>query len=107
MAAVPLLGVARWAKTAENATDYSLQNTVRNMLFLPTTRDEKYQAKQALDTFFVRLGDVMAALVVLGGTTALHLAPSGFALANVGLAALWVLTALAIGRRFRQLTASA
>ncbi|RKZ13098.1 hypothetical protein DRQ32_02345, partial [bacterium] len=36
--ALPLLNVVRWAKTAENATDYSLQNTVRQALFLPTTR---------------------------------------------------------------------
>mgnify|MGYP000057750016 CR=1 FL=1 len=32
------------AKTAENATDYSLQNTVRQILFLPTTREQKYKA---------------------------------------------------------------
>ena len=106
MAAVPLLAVARWAKTAENATDYSLQNTVRNMLFLPTTRDEKYQAKQALDTFFVRLGDVLAALVVLGGTTVIHLAPTGFALINAVLAILWVGTAVTIGRHYRRLVAA-
>jgi AAA family ATP:ADP antiporter len=105
MAALPLLAVARWAKTAENATDYSLQNTVRNMLFLPTSRDEKYQAKQALDTFFVRLGDVMAALLVLGGTAVVHLAPAGFALVNLGLAVVWIATALAIGRRYRRLVA--
>ncbi len=106
MALFPILSIARWAKTAENATDYSLQNTVRNMLFLPTTRDEKYKAKQAIDSFFVRMGDVMAALLVLAGTTLIHLAPAGFALVNVGLALLWVLLALAIGRRYRQLTAS-
>lgn len=104
MALIPVLGVARWAKTAENATDYSLQNTVRNMLFLPTTRAEKYKAKQAIDTFFVRIGDVMAALLVLGGTTLLHLAPAGFALVNVVLAALWVWLVVAIARRHRQLT---
>jgi len=106
MALFPVLGAARWAKTSENATDYSLQNTVRNMLFLPTTRDEKYKAKQAIDTFFVRMGDVMAALLVLGGTTVIHLAPTGFALVNVGLGLLWVLLAVAIGRRYHRLSAS-
>ncbi len=107
MALFPILSVARWAKTAENATDYSLQNTVRNMLFLPTTRDEKYKAKQAIDTFFVRMGDVMAALLVLAGTTLIHLAPAGFALVNVGLALLWLLLAVAIGRHYRRLSSSA
>jgi AAA family ATP:ADP antiporter len=104
MALVPVLAVARWTKTAENATDYSLNNTVRNMLFLPTTRAEKYKAKQAIDTFFVRVGDVMAALLVLAGTTILGLAPTGFALVNVGLAAVWLVIALFIGRRYRRLS---
>lgn len=39
---------------SENATDYSLNNTVRNMLFLPLSSEEKYSAKQATDTFFAR-----------------------------------------------------
>jgi len=106
IALFPVLGVARWAKTAENATDYSLQNTVRNMLFLPTSRAEKFKAKQAIDAFFVRAGDVMAALVVLGGTTLLGLAPSGFALVNVVVASLWVVLAFFIGRRYLLLSRS-
>ncbi len=48
------LGLVRWIKTAENATDYSIMNTARQLLWLPTTREEKYKAKQAIDTFFVR-----------------------------------------------------
>ncbi len=43
--------VVRWMKTAENATDYSIMNTARQMLWLPTSREEKYKAKQAIDTF--------------------------------------------------------
>src|SRR5918994_2762093 len=46
LAFVQLLALVRLVKIAENATDYSVQNTVRNVLFLPTTRDEKYKAKQ-------------------------------------------------------------
>ncbi|HZS39253.1 MAG TPA: translocase, partial [Polyangia bacterium] len=45
--------VVRLMKTAENASDYSVMNTGRAMLWLPTTREEKYRAKQAMDTFFV------------------------------------------------------
>jgi AAA family ATP:ADP antiporter len=104
MAVFPVLAVARWSKTVENATDYSLQNTVRNMLFLPTTRQEKYKAKQAIDTFFVRIGDVLAALLVLLGTQFIHLSPTGFALSNVVLALAWLWLTVGIAQRFRQLT---
>ena len=100
VAVFPILAITRWSKTAENATDYSLQNTVRNVLFLPTSREEKYKAKQAIDTFCVRIGDVLAALVVLGGTTLLQLQVRTFALVNVVLAGLWLVLAVAIGRRF-------
>jgi AAA family ATP:ADP antiporter len=62
------LGIVRWAKTAENSTDYSVMNTAKQLLWLPTSRDEKYKAKQAVDSFFVRLGDLAAALVVFAGT---------------------------------------
>jgi AAA family ATP:ADP antiporter len=37
----PVIAWVRWGKTAENATDYSLQNTVRHLLFLPCTREPK------------------------------------------------------------------
>ena len=100
----PILGVVRWAKTAENATDYSLQNTVRNMLWLPTSRQEKYKAKQFVDTFCVRVGDVLSALVVYIGNHWLAATIAGFAGFNLALCALWLVCAVAIGRRFRALT---
>src|SRR5262249_39334620 len=36
---LPLLSLVRLAKVAENATDYSIQNTTRQALFLPTSRE--------------------------------------------------------------------
>ena len=68
----PLLRAVLAAKVAENSTDYSLNNTVRNMLFLPCTREQKYSAKQAIDSFFVRMGDVLSAAIVFVGTNVLH-----------------------------------
>jgi AAA family ATP:ADP antiporter len=104
LAFYPVLAVVRWAKTAENATDYSLQNTLRHMLFLPTTRDQKYKAKQAIDSFFVRAGDVLSALLVFGGTTYLAMKPQGFAVFNIVLVAIWLVLAYHVGRRFHILT---
>jgi AAA family ATP:ADP antiporter len=91
------------AKTAENATDYSLQNTVRNILFLPTTREQKYKAKQAIDTFFVRLGDLLSAGVVFVGTTVLAMTTAHFALVNVALVFVWLVIAVRIGLEYKTL----
>jgi len=103
LAFYPVLAVVRWAKTAENATDYSLNNTVRNMLFLPTTREQKYKAKQAIDSFFWRAGDVFSALLVFVGTTFLAWTASNFAVFNIGLVVIWLAVAVAIGRRYKVL----
>jgi len=88
----------RWIKTAENATDYSVMNTARQLLWVPTNREEKYKAKQAIDTFFVRVGDVISAGVVLIGTRQLHLDIQQFAVANIALTVVWLGVALLILR---------
>lgn len=99
--------VLRWAKIAENATDYSIMNTARATLWLPTSREEKYKAKQAVDTFLVRAGDVLSALFVYGGTTVVGMGVRGFAGLNLVLIALWVSVAVLLLREHRRLTAPA
>jgi ATP:ADP antiporter, AAA family len=84
------LTAIRWAKIAENAADYSIMNTARAMLWLPTSREEKYNAKQAVDTFFVRFGDVLSAVLVYLGTAWLSLGVTGFAGANLALVVVWL-----------------
>ena len=103
----PLLAMVRWVKTAENATDYSLQNTVRQVLFLPTTREQKYKAKQAIDTFFVRAGDVLSAVLVFAGTTVLALSTRQFAMVNILLVCVWLVLAVLVGREYRRLVSKA
>jgi ATP:ADP antiporter, AAA family len=104
LAFAPLLALVRAVKIAENATDYSIQNTVRNVLFLPTSRDEKYKAKQAIDSFFWRAGDVMSAALVFVGVTMFGLATTGFARVNLVLAGVWVILAFAVGREYDRKT---
>ena len=77
------LSVLLYVKIAENSTDYSVMNTGKQMLWLPTSREEKYKAKQAIDTFFVRFGDMLAAGVVFLGTHLLSFRVAGFARANI------------------------
>jgi ATP:ADP antiporter, AAA family len=97
----PLLRAVLFAKVSENATDYSLNNTVRNMLFLPLTREEKYSAKQATDTFFVRLGDVMSATLVFVGVNWFDLSARGFAMVNTVLVLIWMALVWQIGKEYR------
>lgn len=101
---LPSLAVVRWVKTAENSVDYSLQNTVRQMLFLPTTREEKYKAKQVTDSFVVRAGDVMSSATVFMGTAVLALGTRQFAMINVVLVSIWLLVAILVGREFHRRT---
>lgn len=103
LAFFPILSVVRWAKTAENATDYSLNNTVRNMLFLPCTREQKYSGKQAIDSFFVRIGDVLSAGLVFIGTTYFALGGSGFAKVNIAIVAGWLVLAFLVGREYSRM----
>lgn len=102
LAFAPILALVRAVKIAENATDYSIQNTVRNVLFLPTSRDEKYKAKQVIDSFFWRAGDVMSAVLVYVGVKLLGFGTSGVARVNLVLAAIWLVLAVAVGREYRR-----
>ncbi|MDQ3368992.1 MAG: translocase [Myxococcota bacterium] len=97
IASVPFLLWIKVAKITENSVDYSLHNTVRQMLWLPTSREAKYKAKAAVDTFFVRFGDVLAAGVVWVGTS-IALSPRMFALVNLAVVAVWLLLAIMVGR---------
>lgn len=82
----PLLGLIRAAKIAENGTDYSIENTARHALFLPTSREAKFTGKTAIDSFFWRAGDALSALIIFVGTS-LAIGIRGFARTNAILAA--------------------
>ena len=103
MAAAPAFVLIAAAKTAENSADYSLNNTVRHALFLPTSRDAKYKVKAAIDSFFLRSGDLFAGMAVFAGIHLLNLSVRGFALTNVVLVAIWLVISTAVGRHYRRL----
>ncbi|MFB3778162.1 MAG: NTP/NDP exchange transporter [Bryobacteraceae bacterium] len=104
LALVPALMVVRWTKVLENGTDYSIMNTVRQALWLPTSREAKYKAKAAIDTFCHRGGDVLQAAIVFAGTS-LGAGIAGFAWLNVALTAVWLGAAYRIFVEHRKLTA--
>jgi AAA family ATP:ADP antiporter len=96
-----------YVKIAENSTDYSVNNTAKQMLWLPTSREEKYKAKQAIDTFFVRFGDMLAAGVVFLGTHVLVRGVAGFARTNIVIVACAIVVVVLLLREYGRLTAPA
>lgn len=99
------LMLIKWVKIAENGTDYSLMNTTRHALFLVTSREEKYKAKAAIDTFFHRGGDVLSALLVILGTTYLAFKVESFAMVNVVLVLIWIFLGILIFRTHKKISA--
>jgi len=102
----PVLAYLRVVKILENATDYSLQNTVRRVLFLRTSREAKYKALQVVETFFWRTGDMLSGLTVFAATL-WGLGITQLAAFNLGLVLVWLALAAGIGREHKRLPESA
>ena len=92
MLRAPSLQLMTWLKTADNSLDYSLGNTTKQALWLPTSREAKYKAKQAVDSFFMRAGDVVSAGLVFVAERLAFAVPA-FAAVNVILVAGWLAVA--------------
>ena len=98
MLIVPLLAVIKFMKVAENSTDYSINNTARHVLWLPTTAEVKYKSKPAIDSLFARFGDGLAAVTVLIGVQLLHASTQAFFAVNVSLVVVWLAFAVRVIR---------
>ncbi len=99
---LPIIYIIKMMKIVENATDYSINNTSRQVLWLPVNSETKFHAKPAIDTLYVRLGDGLAALTVLIGIHILAL-PLGILLAfNLSLVAVWLLIGVLLVREYRR-----
>jgi len=99
--AFPLIHVLLVGRVSESSLDYSLSNTTQQTLWLVTSREAKYKAKQVIDTFFKRAGDTSSAAVVwLGARYAFE--TRTFLTINVALSLVWVALALWLGRRFEK-----
>jgi len=103
MALVPVLIVIKMMKVAENSTDYSINNTARNVLWLPTTSEMKFKCKPAIDTVFVRMGDGLAAATVWFGTNVIILSDQGYFVLNVALVLVWLVAAVVLIREHRNM----
>jgi AAA family ATP:ADP antiporter len=102
MAVAPVIGLIKAMKIAENSSNYSVNNTARHMLWLPVSKEMLYQAKTAIDTLFVRVGDGLAAITVLVGTHIWTLDVVSFLWINVVLALFWIPLAVFLVRENRR-----
>jgi AAA family ATP:ADP antiporter len=95
MLLLPALGLIRVAKIAEKGTEYSVQTTGLNALYLVVSRDAKYKAKAVIDTFVVRIGDVCAAAAIwIGVHHGVHV--RGFVALNLLLSVVWFTVAVRV-----------
>ena len=100
MLRAPSITTMAYLKVADNSVDYSLGNTTKQALWLPTSREAKYKAKQAVDSFFVRIGDVVQAGLVFAGERLAFTVPA-FASVNVALAGAWLGVVVLLNRQMR------
>lgn len=77
--------------------EYALVRPGREMLFAPLDAESKYKAKNAIDTFVYRGGDMLSAWINTGASAIG--APAAVALLGGLIAAVWAGTGWAIGRR--------
>lgn len=102
---VASLVLIKWVKGMENGTDYSIMNTTKGALFLITSREEKYKAKAAADTFFYRGGDALSSLTVFIGFKLLGFPLQSFAKLNVVVVLIWIFLCALVIREYKKLKA--
>lgn len=100
-----LLMASLWAGAlltiSDNAFSYSMNQTARETLFMPTSADVKYKARAFANMFVQRVGKGAAILMALG----LAMVPIRFlSILAIGVIVVWAGFALYAGRRFDELT---
>ena len=106
MALIPVLAVVKGLKIAENATDYSINNTARHVLWLPVDSSVTLKGKPTIDALFARIGDGMATVTVLVGAMVFALATEVYFAFNVLLILIWLALSVRIVREHARLSAA-
>jgi AAA family ATP:ADP antiporter len=106
MALLPILAIVKIMKIAENATDYSINNTARQVLWLPIDSIMKFRGKPAIDTFYARIGDGLSAITVLVGVQFLSLSVKQFFIFTISLVVLWLVFSIFLVREHHRALAA-
>jgi AAA family ATP:ADP antiporter len=102
----PLLLVGSFLNTADNGFSYSINQSAKEVLYVPTTPDEKYKAKAFIDMFIQRFAKALA----VGLSLLITFFFRGFesirwlSLGTVLILAVWIVIARYAGREFQRRT---
>lgn len=94
----PVLVVLLVVQVIRRAGNYAIMRPAREMLYVVLTREEKYKAKNLIDTLVYRTGDAVSAWIYTG-MRSLGMNLAGIALIAVPLALVWAGIAFSLGRQ--------
>jgi ATP:ADP antiporter, AAA family len=102
LAASPVIGVFVAVQVLRRVSNFALARPAREILFTALPREDRYKAKNFIDTVVYRGGDQIAAWSY-AGLLALGLTMTGISLLAVPLSALWLLLSIWLGYRQSQI----
>jgi ATP:ADP antiporter, AAA family len=98
---VPVLLTATLVKGTEQAIRYSLDQSTRELLFLPLPTDVKYKVKPLIDLAVYRGGTGVGGILLLVITNWIGMELRGVAFVAVGLIAIWIFATFRMKREFK------
>ncbi len=101
---MPLLSILIAVQVLRRAGNYAVMKPAREMLYVVLGKEEKYKAKNFIDTVVYRGGDAVSAWAY-AGLQAVGISLGGIALAAVPLAGVWAWISFRLGKRQTQLAA--
>ena len=100
VAVSPILWVVVGLQIVRRAGEYSITKPAREMLFTIVDRESRFKAKSVIDVVVYRAGDIFWAWAFTGLTQVLGMSLAAIALVGAGIAAMWSLLAVYLGRYF-------
>jgi AAA family ATP:ADP antiporter len=102
----PILLIGSSLNTVDNGLNYSINQSAREALYTPLSRDEKYKAKAFIDMFLYRTAKVVAIGIALflGAVIEEFTAVRVLSFLTIFLALVWIGIARYAGNQFRALS---
>lgn len=94
------LTAAVFLRASDQILRYSLDKTSVELLYLPVTSSHKVPVKSFIDTVVWRVGDGLAAMLVLIFAAMLHLSPARMSIVMIVLLGGWVAAAIVARRQY-------